>query len=166
MSHPWKDCAAFLGQRGASFSRTEKWRSKWRSLSLVCASHQCSTVSMPRGRDSKAYRHEWVLLACALPSSLHGELFIGFLFSDRELRNPMEEPGSKQKITQRNQPRWLATKAHCYVLTTLHLSSYLQQEGSIPILLSQPRVHFLLYTLRLCGITFLPFYTACSLKLY
>lgn len=95
MSHPRKECAAFLGQGGAFFSRTEKWRSKWRSLLLACASHQCSTVSMPRGGESKAYRHEWVLLACALPSSLHGELVIGFLSSDRKLRSPMEELGSK-----------------------------------------------------------------------
>lgn len=79
MSLQCRECAAFLGQGGTCFSRTEKWRSKWRSSSLVCTSHQWSAVSMPRGRINKAYHHEWViewvLLACALPSSLHGELF-------------------------------------------------------------------------------------------
>lgn len=95
MSLQCRECAAFLGQGGTCFSRTEKWRGKWRPSSLVCASHHCSTVSMPRGRMNKAYHHEWVIHARALPSLLHGELYIGFLFSDRELRNSMEELGSK-----------------------------------------------------------------------
>lgn len=54
---------------GTSFSRRQKQRGKWRSLSLVCAPHQGSTVLMPQGKVKRDHYHKWVLHTSAHLSS-------------------------------------------------------------------------------------------------
>lgn len=86
---PCRECAVHIPeqfsweQKGASFSGTEKQRSKWRPLSLVCAPHQCSAVSWPGRKVNRDCVISRYFMAVTIHLHFMEEIFISFLFRQR-----------------------------------------------------------------------------------